>query len=124
MMGFILGKLGIAVVSSAITMTMDAAIVAMVLWLLKKIPNEVIKAKFGKLMFALGVACTLGISTKYVTGKAAWAKKVWDVVEYYILDFVENIIVYGIAEWVRGMRSDNKIDKGQTELKTPVKVRR
>ena len=41
-------------------------------WVLKKIPNATIKAKFGSWMYSLGVVCTLGL------GKWKWTKSIWN----------------------------------------------
>jgi len=73
-----------------------------VAWVLKKIPNDRIKAKFGNFMYGAGVACTLGL------GKWKWTKSVWNkTVEPYCIDAIDNIVVTGIAKFVEGLRSDN-----------------
>ena len=73
-----------------------------VAWALKKIPNETIKAKFGGLMYGLGVICTLGLA-KFSATKGIWNK----VVEPYVIDAIDNIVVGGISKFVEGLRSDN-----------------
>lgn len=120
-MEWLVVKAGEIAIGQAITWSVGGIAVFIVTWLLKRIPNELIKAKWGKFMFCLGVVCTLGI-TKWGTSRVKWFKKVWDLVEKWILDFVENILIYGFAEWVRGMRSDNKMDD-QTEFKVKRKAR-
>jgi len=71
-------------------------------WILKKIPNDVLKAKFGNFMYGAGVACTLGL------GKWKWTKGIWNkYMEPWVIDAVDNIVVTGIAKWVEGLRSDN-----------------
>tara|TARA_R110002110_G_scaffold175325_1_gene378828 strand:- start:3755 stop:4054 length:300 start_codon:yes stop_codon:yes gene_type:complete len=71
-------------------------------FVLKKIPNATIKAKFGSWMYNLGVLCTLGM------GKWKWTKKVWNkTIEPYFVDAIDNILVTGIAKFVDGLRSDN-----------------
>ena len=71
-------------------------------FVLKKIPNKTIKAKFGSWMYNLGVLCTLGL------GKWKWTKKVWNkTIEPYCIDAIDNILVTGIAKFVEGLRSDN-----------------
>ena len=71
-------------------------------FVLKKIPNKTIKAKFGSWMYNLGVLCTLGL------GKWKWTKKVWNkTIETYCVDAIDNILVTGIAKFVEGLRSDN-----------------
>ena len=71
-------------------------------FVLKKIPNKTIKAKFGSWMYSLGVLCTLGM------GKWKWTKNVWNkTIEPYFVDAIDNILVTGIAKFVDGLRSDN-----------------
>tara|TARA_R110002074_G_scaffold359760_1_gene532327 strand:+ start:47 stop:346 length:300 start_codon:yes stop_codon:yes gene_type:complete len=71
-------------------------------FVLKKIPNRTIKAKFGSFMYSLGVLCTLGM------GKWKWTKKVWNkTIEPYCIDAIDNILVTGISKFVDGLRSDN-----------------
>ena len=71
-------------------------------FVLKKIPNKTIKAKFGSWMYNLGVVCTLGM------GKWKGTKKVWNkTIEPYFVDAIDNILVTGISKFVDGLRSDN-----------------
>jgi hypothetical protein len=71
-------------------------------FVLKKIPNKAIKAKFGSWMYNLGVICTLGL------GKWKWTKTVWNkTIEPYFIDAIDNILVTGISKFVDGLRSDN-----------------
>ena len=75
---------------------------AVTAFVLKKIPNATIKAKFGVMMYSLGVACTLGLAKFKLT------KKVYNkTIEPYIVDAIDNIVAHGIQEFVRGLRSDN-----------------
>ena len=71
-------------------------------WVLKKIPNNTIKAKVGRLMYGLGVTVTLGMA-KWKFTKPIWNK----VVEPYCIDLVDNVLVTGLAKFIEGMRSDN-----------------
>tara|TARA_Y100000310_G_scaffold158415_1_gene157818 strand:- start:3999 stop:4298 length:300 start_codon:yes stop_codon:yes gene_type:complete len=69
---------------------------------LKKVPNNVLKAKFGMFMYRAGVVCTLGLA------KWKWTKGVWNkVIEPWVVDAIDNIVANGISEFVRGLRSDN-----------------
>ena len=73
-----------------------------VAWGLKRIPNKTIKAKFGMMMYGLGVTCTLGM------GKWKYTKRFWNkTVEPYFVDLLDNIVGHGLAEFIRGLRSDN-----------------
>ena len=89
--------------ASAVNYAAGGAIAIVVAWVLKKIPNNVLKAKFGALMFGLGVAATLGLARWKVTSK------LWNAtIEPFIVDAIDNILVTGIQRFVEGMRSDNK----------------
>ena len=70
-------------------------------WVLKKIPNDTIKDKVGKVMYGAGVACTLGLS-KWSATKNVWNK----VVEPWIIDLLDNVIVTGLKKFISGLRSD------------------
>lgn len=74
-----------------------------VAWILKKIPNHTLKAKFGAVMYGAGVACTLGLA------KFKYTKKLWQkTIEPWVIDAIDNILVEGIMRFVEGLRSDNK----------------
>jgi len=89
--------------ASAVNYAAGGAIAIVVAWVLKKIPNNVIKAKFGAFMYGLGVAATLGLARWKVTSK------LWNAtIEPYIVDAIDNILVTGIQRFVEGLRSDNK----------------
>ena len=97
-MEWILAKIGVETVQYA-----TGGIVAVgIAWVLKKIPNAVLKAKFGLLMYKFGVVCTLGL------GKFRLTKRFWNkTIEPWFVDAVDNIVGHGIAEFIRGLRSDN-----------------
>ncbi len=94
----------VAKLSSNVVGYATGGIVAVVVaWVLKKIPNATIKAKFGLVMYGIGISCTLGLAKWKMT------KKLWNkTIEPYLIDAIDNIAVHGIAEFVRGLRSDNK----------------
>ena len=99
MLEWVTVKLG----ASAVNYAAGGAIAVVVAWVLKKIPNNAIKAKFGALMYGLGVAATLGLSKWKIT------KKLWNAtIEPFIVDAIDNIAVTGIRRFVEGLRSDNK----------------
>ncbi len=98
MIEFLTAKLGAAGVQYAA----GGAAAVVIAWVLKKIPNDAIKAKFGAFMYGAGVACTLGLA------KFKWTKKIWNkTVEPYAIDAIDNIVVEGIMRFVEGLRSDN-----------------
>jgi len=97
-MDFIISKLGGAAVGYAAGGIGAVAIA----WILKKIPNKTLKAKFGMMMYGLGVTSTLGLC------KFKWTKKFWNkTIEPWLIDAIDNIVGHGIAEYIRGLRSDN-----------------
>jgi len=97
-MEWVAAKLGVEAVQYAT----GGAVAVIVAFVLKKIPNATIKAKFGVMMYSLGVACTLGLAKFKLT------KKVYNkTIEPYIVDAIDNIVAHGIQEFVRGLRSDN-----------------
>ena len=97
-MEWLAAKLG----GEAIQYATGGAVAVIVAFVLKKIPNASIKAKFGLVMYGAGVACTLGLA------KFKWTKKVWNkTVEPYLVDAIDNIVSHGIQEFVRCLRSDN-----------------
>ena len=70
-------------------------------WVLKKIPNDTIKDKVGKVMYGVGVTCTLGMS-KWKMTRNVWNK----VVEPWFIDLLDNVIVTGLKKFISGLRSD------------------
>lgn len=98
MVEWIIAKAGV----EAIQYATGGLLAVVVAWLLKKIPNNIIKVKFGALMYGFGIACTLGLA------KWKWSAKIWNkTVEPFVIDAINNIIVNGIREFIRGMQSDN-----------------
>jgi len=97
-MEWIIAKLGVSAVQYATGGIMAVGVA----WVLKKIPNNTIKAKFGMMMYGLGMTCSLGMGKWKVT-KRFWAK----TIEPWLIDAIDNIIGHGIKEFIRGLRSDN-----------------
>ena len=96
-MDFIISKLGGAAVGYAAG-GLGAVAIA---WILKKIPNATLKAKFGLVMYRLGIASTLGMSRIKII------RPFWNHIEKWIIDAIDNIVGHGIKEYIRGLRSDN-----------------
>ena len=96
-MDFIISKLGGAAVGYAAG-GLGAVAIA---WILKKIPNATLKAKFGLMMYGFGVASTLGLSRIKII------RPFWNHIEKWIIDAIDNIVGHGIKEYIRGLRSDN-----------------
>ena len=97
-MEWLIAKLGVSTIQYAAG-GIGAVVVA---WVLKKVPNKRIKAQVGMMMYGMGVTCTLGM------GKWKYTKKFWNkTVEPYFVDLLDNVIAHGLAEFIRGLRSDN-----------------
>jgi len=97
-MEWLIAKLGVSTLQYAAG-GIGAVAVA---WILKKIPNNRIKAQVGMIMYGLGVTCTLGM------GKWKYTKKFWNkTVEPYFVDLLDNVVGHSLTEFIRGLRSDN-----------------
>ena len=75
---------------------------AIVLWVLKKVPNKEICGWVEGICFTAGKIMTLGLSQWKIT-KGFWNK----TIEPYFIDAIDNILVTGISKFVDGLRSDN-----------------
>ena len=97
-MEWLVAKLGVSTIQYAAG-GIGAVVVA---WVLKKVPNKRIKAQVGMMLYGMGVTCTLGM------GKWKYTKRFWNkTVEPYFVDLLDNVIAHGLAEFIRGLRSDN-----------------
>jgi len=121
MIEWLAAKVGITVVSTLVSYGIGGALLIIVLFVLKRVPNNKIRGRWGVFMYSLGVGFTLG-GSQWVTRFGKVGKKIWQVVEDYVLDFIENIVVFGIAEFVRGGRSDNMSLKESIKVKHQTQV--
>ena len=72
-----------------------------VLWLLKRIPNEDLYAWVKAGSYWAGTAMTLGLS------KFKWTRKVWNAtIEPYFIDLVDNTVGAAVKGFIEGLRSD------------------
>ena len=77
---------------------------AMVLWVLKKVPNEHICSVIETACESAGKVMTLGLSKWSVT------KKVWNkTVEPWFIDLIDNIFGSMVRGFIKGLRSDDKV---------------
>ena len=77
---------------------------AIVLWVLKKIPNEHICSVVETAFESIGRVMTLGLNKWSIT------KKVWNkTIEPWFIDLVDNIFGSVIRGFTKGLRSDNKV---------------
>ena len=75
---------------------------AIVLWVLKKIPNDKICTAIETTFESLGRICTLNLS------RWSWSKAHWATVETWLIDAIDNIFGSIVRGLVKGLRSDNK----------------
>ena len=73
----------------------------LMLWVLKKVPNDKIYNSVESLFKGLGVAMTLGL------GKWSVTKKFWNgTIEPWVIDLVQNTVGAAVSGFVKGLRSD------------------
>ena len=75
---------------------------AVVLWALKKIPNEKIYNCVEKVFESIGRICTLNLSRWNFT------KKYWGVVEDYLIDLIDNTAGAAVNGLIKGLKSDDR----------------
>ena len=77
---------------------------AVVLWVLKKVPNEHICSVIETACESVGRVMTLGLSKWSVT------KNVWNsTIEPWFIDLVDNIFGSMIRGFIKGLRADGKV---------------
>ena len=73
-----------------------------VLWVLKKVPNETICEMVETLFYGVGKAMTLGLSKWSIT------KKFWNkTVEPWFIDLVDNVIGGALRGFIKCLRVDD-----------------
>ena len=75
---------------------------AIVLWALKKVPNEQIENICKTFFYGLGRTMTLGLG-KWKFTKGVWGK----TVEPYFIDLISNVVLCSFKGLISGLRSDN-----------------
>ena len=75
---------------------------AVILFVLKKIPNEKIYSNVEKVFESIGRICTLNLSRWDLT------KKYWTVVEDYLIDLIDNTVGAAVNGLIKGLKSDNR----------------
>ena len=77
---------------------------AVVLWVLKKVPNEHICSVIETACESVGRVMTLGVSKWSVT------KNVWNnTIEPWFIDLVDNIFGSMVRGFIKGLRADDKV---------------
>ena len=73
-----------------------------VLWVLKKVPNETICQMVETLFYGLGKAITLGLSSWSITRKF-WNK----TIEPWFIDLADNVVGGALRGFIKGLRVDD-----------------
>ena len=93
-MGFITSNLGIVG---------GTGVGGILLFVLKKVPNEKIYGAVSGLFSGLGKTLTLGLS------KWKFSKGVWNnTIEPWFIDLIDNTVGAAVKGFISGLRSDNK----------------
>ena len=91
----------LSAVSSNTGLIAGGGTAGIVLWVLKKVPNETICQMVETLFYGFGKAITLGLSSWSITRKF-WNK----TIEPWFIDLVDNVIGGAVRGFVRGLRID------------------
>ena len=84
-----------------ITLLAGGTSAGLVLWLLKKIPNEDLYSWVKTGAYWAGTAMTLGLS------KFKWTKSLWNSkVEPYFIDLIDNTVGAAVQGFIDGLKSD------------------
>ena len=74
---------------------------AIILWVLKRVPNEKICDLVEGLFYGIGKALTLGLSKWSIT------KKFWNkTIEPWFIDLLDNLVGGAIRGFIKGLRVD------------------
>ena len=83
------------------TMLVGGGTAGIVLWVLKKVPNESISNIVETFFYGCGKAITLGLSKWSIT------KKFWNkTIEPWFIDLLDNLVGGAIRGFIRGLRVD------------------
>ena len=83
------------------TMLIGGGSAGVMLWVLRKIPNEDICAFVEGLFYGLGKAITLGLS-KWSISRNFWN----NTVEPWFIDLVDNLVGGAVRGFIKGLRID------------------
>ena len=89
-------------ITNNLTLITGMGSVGLVLWVLKKVPNEHLCSVIETTFESLGKVMTLGL------GKWSMTKKVWNnTIEPWFIDLVDNVFGSMVRGFIKGLRSDN-----------------
>jgi len=90
-----------AILSGGTTSIIIPLVTLVLVFLLKKIPNDLIQKWWGGLCEKIGIVMTLGLSRFKFTAPF-WNK----VVEPYFIDLLKNFVETGVLRFVKGLTHD------------------
>ena len=83
------------------TMLIGGGSAGILLWVLRKIPNDQICNVVENLFYGIGKAITLGLSKRDVS------RKFWNnTIEPWFIDLVDNVVGGAVRGFIRGLRVD------------------
>ena len=91
----------LSTITSNSSLLLGGGTAGIVLWVLKKVPNEKICAIVETFFYGLGKAMTLGLSSWSIT-KGIWNR----TIEPWFIDLVDNTIGACVRGFIKGLRSD------------------
>ena len=87
--------------TSNLGMVAGGGAAAVVLFVLKKVPNDKIASKVEKVFYWMGSSMTLGLAKWSIT------KKVWNsTIEPWLVDLIDNVLGSAVKGLIKGLRSD------------------
>ena len=91
----------LSTITSNSSLLLGGGTAGIVLWVLKKVPNEKICAIVETFFYGLGKAMTLGLSSWSAT-KGLWNR----TIEPWFVDLVDNTAGACVRGFIKGLRSD------------------
>jgi|TARA_R100000781_G_C4073256_1_gene125206 hypothetical protein len=83
------------------TMLVGGGSAGIILWILKKVPNDNICAFVESLFYGAGKAITLGLS------KWSFTKNFWNnTIEPWFIDLLDNVVGGAVRGFIKGLRVD------------------
>ena len=84
-----------------VSLLAGGGVAGVVLWVLKKVPNDMIASKVESFFRLMGRTMTLGLA------KWSLTKKGWNsTIEPWLVDLIDNIVGSAVRGFISGLRSD------------------
>ena len=89
-------------ISGGTTMLLGGGTAGIILWVLKKVPNQQIAGIVETFFYGCGKTMTLGLSS------LSFSKKFWNsTIEPWFIDLFDNTMGAAVRGFIAGLRSDN-----------------